>query len=95
MSYGTIAKNVSDMAFGNRVMACIAQEQIAKGETVLPSDLSNELVWAVASADDVEAAYESALASNNPNPGADEGVITDGMILSNVQAHWPASTPPA
>jgi hypothetical protein len=44
----------------------------------------------------VESAYASALAANNPNPGGDESVITDGMILSHVQANWvsPAPSPP-
>ncbi len=91
MSYTTISQCVSDTAFANRVNACIAQEQLAKGGSAKPSDLTSELTWAVASASDVEAAYASALAANNPNPGGDEAVISDGMILTNVQAHWPVT----
>lgn len=92
MSYTTISQCVSDAAFAHRVNACIAQEQIARGGSADPGDLTPELTWAVASAADVEAAYASALAANNPNPGGDESVISDGMILANVQAHWPATT---
>ena len=92
MSYTTISKCVKDEAFAERIYACIAQEQIGKGEAVNPGALSNGMTWAVASASDVEAAYASALAGSNPNPGGDESVITDGMILSHVQANWPAGT---
>jgi hypothetical protein len=48
-----------------------------------------QVIWAVASANDVEAAYASALAAENPDPGGDETVITDGMILAHVQANLP------
>jgi hypothetical protein len=89
MSYSTIAQNVADQAFVDRATACIAQEQIAKGEAAQPITLLGEMLWAVASADDVEQAYASALAADNPNPGGDEAVITDTMILSHVQASWP------
>jgi hypothetical protein len=47
------------------------------------------MTWPVVIASDVEAAYASALAAGNPSPGGDPAVITDGMILSNVQAKWP------
>jgi hypothetical protein len=93
MSFNTISRCVNDPAFGDRVNACLAEEQIAKGEQAQPGNLISSMVWAVASADDVEAAYASALAANNPNPGGDEAVITDAMILSHVQANWPPPTP--
>jgi len=47
------------------------------------------MAYPVATATDIEAAYASALAADNPDPGGDEAVITDGMILANVQAKWP------
>jgi len=89
MSYTTISQCVADPAFSSRVTACTAQEQVARGEEVEPG--SYAMMWAVASASDVEAAYASALAANNPNPGGDESVISDSMILSHVQANWPAT----
>ena len=91
MSYTTIAACVSDLSFSNRVSACIAQEQIARDEDAAPGNLLSNMLWEVASASDVEDAYASALAAENPDPGGDESVITDGMILSHVQASWPAS----
>jgi hypothetical protein len=89
MSYTTIHQCAYDAAFGGRVDACVAQQQKARGETVDPSPLSWPMRWSVASASDVEAAYASALEADNPNPGGDPAVISDGMILSNVQAGWP------
>src|SRR5262252_2781927 len=89
MSYSTITHCVNDQAFTSRVTACIAQEQLAKGEVPSPWGFTSSFAWAVASASDVEAAYAYALAAQNPNPGGDETVITDEMILAHVQANWP------
>jgi hypothetical protein len=84
MSYSTIARCARDQEFLARVTAAAAQEGAAQPELVI-----GELIWPVSSASDVEAAYASALAAGNPHPGGDEAVITDGMILSAVQAHMP------
>jgi hypothetical protein len=43
----------------------------------------------IAAAQDIEAAYASAVAAGNEHPGGDEAVITDGMILAYVQANPP------
>ena len=72
------------MDFMDRVTACASQEGASDPYTAMQS-----LRWPVASASDIEAAYESALAADNPAPGADPTVITDGMILSAVQANLP------
>lgn len=80
MSYNTIHACAYDMAFQNRVTACCAQEGAAN-----PSSTSTDIIWQVASDTGIEAAYASALAANNPNPGGDESAITDQMILSVVQ----------
>jgi len=90
MSYTTVTQCVYDNAFSQRVNACIAEEQIAKGDTAQPGTILNQMLWAVAAASDVEDAYAYALTAENPNPGGDETVITDGMILSHVQANWPS-----
>jgi hypothetical protein len=92
VSYATVHKCANDPAFTDRVTAAIAQEQIARDEPATPFALVDEIRWAVAGAADVEAAYESALAAGNPNPGGDEAVITDAMILAHVQGAWPAAT---
>lgn len=86
MSYATIAQCATDPAFFERVTAACAQEGASS-----PLGAASAVVWAVSAAGDIEAAYASALASNNPNPGGDETVITDGMILSAVQAEGPPS----
>jgi hypothetical protein len=90
MSYKTIATSTHDQGLVERIQAAIAAEQKAGDEPILPYDLTGEMTWAVCTAADVEAAYASALAAGNPAPGGDEAVITDGMILANVQANWPA-----
>ena len=79
MSYFTIAQYAADQDFLSRITACVSQET---GTPNVPTDL----IWAVCGASDVEAAYASALAGENPAPGSDETVITDQMILSHVQA---------
>ena len=85
MSYATIDRCAHDQAFQGRVTACAAQEGAAD-----PNSATYQLIWPISAAADIEAAYASALAAGNPNPGGDETVITDGMILSAVQANLPA-----
>lgn len=85
MSYGTINRCVADAAFQGRLRAAVAKE----GEDN-PDAVAFAIIWPVAASADIEAAYASAVAASNPNPGGDESVITDQMILSAVQAHWPA-----
>lgn len=86
MSYSTTAKCTQDASFLLRLTAAIA----AEGRTQ-PEQLAIDLRWPVAGASDIEAAYASALAADNPDPGGDETVITDQMLLSAVQANL---TPP-
>jgi len=93
MSYTTISACFNDSAFIARVRACVAQEQIAKGVAPEPEAMLPSMVWAVAAASDVEQAYAYALTAGNPNPGGDESVITDAMILAHVQASWPVTPP--
>jgi hypothetical protein len=83
MSYNTISTCANDQAFKARLNAAAAQEG-----AVDPIGVAYQLVWPVSTAADIEAAYASALVAGNPNPGGDEGVITDGMILSAVQSAW-------
>lgn len=100
MSLKSLDAASKDLALQNRTIACVEQE--ARGNAaVADSDyaaavIANaaegiRMIWPVAL--NTEAEYESALVAGVPNPGNDESVITDGMILSAVQAHWPADTP--
>lgn len=84
MSYNTISKCAQDQAFFQRLQACAAQEGAAE-----PNAVAYKLIWPVSTRTDIEAAYASALAASNPNPGGDEAVISDQMILSAVQAELP------
>lgn len=89
MSYNTIFACAHDQAFMARVESACAQE----GESN-PNASMHKVVYPVSVAADVEAAYASALAASNPNPGGDESVITDQMILSHVQPLLPVSFVP-
>ena len=84
MSYNTIYQCANDQAFNSRVVACLAQEGAEN-----PTEVANSLRWSIASASDIEAAYESAVLNENPNPGGDPSVIPDAMILSKVQSLIP------
>ena len=98
MSYETINQSVYDSDLRGRVTAAVATEAWQGSQAGSftdtarnsPDMAANILIWPVCSASDVEAAYASALAGGNPDPGGDESVVTDGMILSAVQANWPA-----
>jgi hypothetical protein len=86
VSYLTISVCAADQTFQGRVRACAAQEGEAQPDLII-----GQLIWPVSSASDIEAAYASALAADNPDPGGDPAVITDQMILSAVQSNWPTS----
>lgn len=92
MSYKTISISAEDQSLFKRVEASAAQE----GEWQNPGFWVSQHIWAVCSANDIEEAYAYALSVDNPDPGGDEGVITDQMILSAVQylMHPPAPEPP-
>jgi len=85
MSYTTINKCANDPELLDRITAACAQE-----DAVEPISAASNMRWQIAGESDVEAAYASALAAGNEHPGADESVITDGMILSKVQTFLPS-----
>ena len=101
MSYNSLAAQVQDIALIRRIDACAHQEAIENsaaaesdyGAAVRANQVSPAatLGWAVCVA--TESEYEYALISENPNPGGDDTVITDAMILSAVQTNWPESWP--
>lgn len=85
MSYATIDASSKDEALTSRIFACCRQE----GHEPL-----TEAMWSVLVAKDVEDAYAYALNAGDPTPGADETVVTDGMILAHIQAYFnPVITP--
>lgn len=84
MSYWDVAQMAADNDLLAREQACAAQEE-------LPPD-SSPFQWVAEHALDLaaspgwDAAWASAVAGGNAAPGRDPAVITDGMILSAVQA---------
>ena len=88
MSFATIARCAADETFAQRTRAAYAKEGVTE-----PDPAWFAMRWAIAADPSIEPPYESAIISDNPNPGGDESVITDGMLTAAVQAH--AYTPPA
>lgn len=84
MTYATVARIQGDPDLRERVAACVAVERIS----IYPEQWVTENAWPLASQPGWATAWESALigAEEGYHPGGDESVITDGMILSAVQA---------
>jgi hypothetical protein len=81
MSYNTINRCATDSTFQGRVSAACAAENEPD-----PVPAMYRIIWGVSAKSDIEAAYASAVAGGSANPGGDEAVVTDQMILSAVQA---------
>lgn len=91
MSYSTMAQSVNDGALRQRVIACCAREERFPAEQA-----AEAVIWKIAGDADIEAAYAAALTADNQNPGGDETVVSDAMILSIVQANpWTPPTTPS
>jgi hypothetical protein len=81
MSYLTVSRIASDPFMRLRCGACAAVERIPD-----PENWAFKKSLLLAAQPGWSEAWESALASGVEHPGADPGVITDGMILAAVQA---------
>ena len=84
MAYWDQALLSTDSDFLQRVAACAAVE-IELGSTH-PLSWANEHGWAIAASPGFADQYASAIAGGVQRPGRDPAVITDGQILSAVQA---------
>jgi len=100
MSYNSLDAASKDLFLQNRTIAATTQEAFdnpAVHDTAYAEMVRNNpaegirMVWPVAL--NTEDEYASALAAGISNPGGNESVITDGMILSAVQANWPPDPP--
>lgn len=89
MSYKTQALLAKDEKLLDRVTACAATEDIFE-----PAQWAYAHRWQLSAEPGWDAAYAYAINAAIPNPGNDEGVITDGMILSSVQAMVTAEASP-
>lgn len=81
MSFASIADVSESGSLRRRVAACAAQEGEAD-----PEGWAYTTRWQWAAAPGWGDAFASAEAGGNPDPGAAEDVITDAMILTQVQA---------
>ena len=89
MSYNHIAQAAQDVNLRLRVAACIStQTGFVWPERVTnhPIALADSLQWELCGSPGWGDAYAYAVANEIENPGADESVITDAMILSAVQS---------
>ena len=82
MSYNHIANAAQDSDLRRRVAACFAQQTTG---TEQPEALARVHMWRIAADDDIAAAYAYAVDTEVPNPGRDEAVITDAVLLAAVQ----------
>ena len=80
MSYWDISQMSGNADLQGRIMASAAQEGIPE-----PGPWTAEHMLVLCASPGWSEAWASAVASQNPTPGRDEAVITDGMILSAVQ----------
>lgn len=100
MSYATQSQLAQDQDFVNRCNACAAKE-INPASPTNPLSYVATNIWALAAAPGFDAAYESAIAAGIGRPGWEPSVISDGQILSAMQALLavvppePVPTPPA
>lgn len=81
MAYSDVALLNSDSDFRQRTTACAASEGEPEPET-----WANENSWQMAGTPGFGDKYASALAGGIVRPGNDQSVISDGDILSAVQA---------
>jgi hypothetical protein len=89
MSYFTQAIIADDPYMRLRVSAAAAQQGCAEDFGIDPDAWTLEWRKVWASSPGWDAAWESAQAGNVEIPGMDAGVVTDGMILAQVQAMMP------
>jgi hypothetical protein len=100
MSQTTIHRAANDPDLQARVQACVYDEAFnnvgvadSQYAQAVRTGFGNftAMYWAVSNAVKVE--YESGIVAGRGAPGHDQDVITDGAILSAVQAHWPPDVP--
>jgi hypothetical protein len=85
MAYYDVSLLSSDSEFLGRVSACYAIET-PQGQGIDPPLWAEQHKWDVAAQPGFGDAYASARAADNPHPGSDPSVITDGQLLSGIQA---------
>lgn len=94
MSYKSIVQMADSYNLWHRLKACAATQtsttiQSYTDRCVSALDQPNSR-WILAGSPGWAAAWDSAVTSNNPDPGGDPTVITDAMILAAVQPYLTA-----
>jgi hypothetical protein len=89
MAYIDVANMVKSVSLTEREYAAVSKEGIDP-----PEGWQFERRWRLAASPGWDAAWASAVAGGDEDPGSNPGVITDGMILSAVQALIQADNPP-
>ena len=87
MTYAVVATIRESPSLARRMTAAAATEANAAqvGDSAFAGQWTSERSWDLASTPGWAEAWASADAGGNVDPGADEAVITDGMILARVQ----------
>jgi hypothetical protein len=83
MSYNHIADAASDSDLRRRVAACFAQQTTG---TEQPEALAAIHMWRIVATSPIADAYSYAVATDVPDPGSNEAVVTDAAILDAVTA---------
>ena len=92
MSYLTISTMAINPRLQLRVRAAVVEQL---GDVRYDATTTAmHLFWTVCAEPGWADAYKYAVDAGNPDPGGDEAVITDAMILSAVQKHLEGITPP-
>lgn len=87
MSYNIIARMASDYAFRQRLYACAGVSKVKDSQVWVDQN-----IWNIIGDADMAAAYQLAIEKSNPQPGTDESVITDEMILNKITSLQPSSS---
>ena len=86
MAYYDVSLLANDQDFYQRSMAAYAVETLQSATAAPPGSWWEQHNWDMAAAPGFADAYASAILNAIPDPGRDPSVITDGQILSAVQA---------
>lgn len=89
MTYRVIADMTDSNSLRRRLTAAAAQED----KTQPYESWVAQHIWEITSSPGWEAAWMAAEAGGIGDPGGNEGVITDGMILASVQPIPPLPVP--
>jgi hypothetical protein len=83
VKYQGIVNTASDPDLRLRFYACAVKENKALNGSA--SAWLDARWWYLCAKNEINESYQYAVENDHPNPGIDEGVVTDAMILAAVQ----------